>query len=43
MKFNPVLFLAPFILLAIPTLAQTTYFIKYKSIVPIDVVESNIY
>ncbi len=42
MKFNPVLFLTSFIFLAIPTLAQTTYFIKYKSNVPINVVESNV-
>ncbi|MBK7629996.1 MAG: S8 family serine peptidase [Ignavibacteriales bacterium] len=42
MKFNPILFLASIIFIAIPTLAQTTYFIKYKSNVPISVVESNV-
>ena len=42
MKFNQVLILASLILLTIPSFAQTTYFIKYKSNVPIDVVESNI-
>jgi len=42
MKFNQFLILASLVLLTIPTFAQTTYFIKYKSNVPIDVVESNI-
>ena len=42
MKFNPVLIIASLIFTTIPTFAQTTYFIKYKSNVPIDVVESNI-
>ncbi len=42
MKFNWLLILASFIFITIPTLAQTTYFIKYKSNVSIDVVESNI-
>ncbi len=41
MKFKPVLFLALFIFSIIPTLAQKTYFIKYKSSVPVSVVESN--
>jgi hypothetical protein len=42
MKFNQLFILAVLILLTIPSFAQTTYFIKYKSDVPIDVVESNI-
>ena len=42
MKFNQFLILAALILITIPSFAQTTYFIKYKSNVPIDVVESNI-
>ncbi|HCY77542.1 MAG TPA: hypothetical protein DHV28_16630 [Ignavibacteriales bacterium] len=42
MKFNRFLILAALILITIPSIAQTTYFIKYKSNVPIDVVESNI-
>jgi subtilisin family serine protease len=42
MKFNPVYLLASIIFFTIPTLAQTTYFIKYKSNVPINVVESNV-
>jgi subtilisin family serine protease len=41
MKFNQFLILAT-LLLNIPSFAQTTYFIKYKSSVPINVVESNI-
>ena len=42
MKFNWVLILSSLLYTTIPTFAQTTYFIKYKSNVPIDVVESNI-
>ena len=42
MKFNPVFIIVSLIFTTIPTFAQTTYFIKYKSNVPIDVVESNI-
>ena len=42
MKFNRLLILTLIILFTIPSLAQTTYFIKYKSNVPINVVESNI-
>ncbi len=42
MKFNQFLILASLILLTIPSFAQTTYFIKYKSNVPIDIVESKI-
>ena len=42
MKFNRLLILAALILITIPSFAQTTYFIKYKSDVPINVVESNI-
>ncbi|HEX9253230.1 MAG TPA: S8 family serine peptidase, partial [Ignavibacteriaceae bacterium] len=42
MKFNRLLILATLILLTIQSFAQTTYFIKYKSNVPMDVVESNI-
>ncbi|MEO8233767.1 MAG: S8 family peptidase, partial [Ignavibacteriota bacterium] len=42
MKFNPVFVITALLFITIPTLAQTTYFIKYKSNVPIDVVESNI-
>jgi hypothetical protein len=42
MKFNRVLVLASFLSITIPTFAQTTYFIKYKNNVPINVVESNI-
>jgi len=42
MKFNSVLILASLFFTTLPTFAQTTYFIKYKSNVPIDVVESNI-
>ncbi len=42
MKFNPVLLIAALLFISIPTLAQKTYFIKYKSNVPINVVETNI-
>lgn len=42
MKFNWVIFYTALVFITIPSLAQTTYFIKYKSNVPIDVVESNI-
>ncbi len=42
MKFNGLFILASLVLLTIPSFAQTTYFIKYKSDVSIDVVESNI-
>ncbi len=42
MKFNQFLILASLILLTIPSFAQTTYFIKYKSNVPIDIVDSKI-
>ena len=42
MKFNRVLVLASLFFITIPTFAQTTYFIKYKSNVPLNVVESNI-
>lgn len=42
MKFNPVLLLTIFIVLSVTSFAQNTYFIKYKSNVPIDVVESNV-
>jgi hypothetical protein len=42
MKFNRLLVLTALILITIPSFAQTTYFIKYKSDVPINVVESNI-
>jgi hypothetical protein len=42
MKFNPVLLLTALIILSITSFAQNTYFIKYKSNVPIDVVESNV-
>jgi hypothetical protein len=42
MKFNRFLILAALILITIPSFAQTNYFIKYKSNLPIDVVESNI-
>ncbi|MCU0344772.1 MAG: S8 family serine peptidase, partial [Ignavibacterium sp.] len=42
MKFNRFLILTSFALLTLQSYAQTTYFIKYKSNVPIDVVESNI-
>ena len=42
MKFNRIFVLASLFFITIPTFAQTTYFIKYKSTVPINVVESNI-
>ena len=42
MKFNPVLLLTVTIIFSITSFAQNTYFIKYKSNVPIDVVESNV-
>ena len=42
MKFNWVILLATVLLLTITLNAQKTYFIKYKSSVPIDVVELNI-
>lgn len=42
MKFNPFLVLAALIILTFPSIAQTTYFIKYKSNVPVSQVESNI-
>ena len=42
MKFNRCLILTSLVLLTIPLFAQKTYFIKYKSNVPINVVESNI-
>ena len=42
MKFNWVILLAIVLFLTITSNAQKTYFIKYKSSVPIDVVESNV-
>ena len=42
MRFNLAIIIASVIFTNLPTLAQTTYFIKYKSNVPMAVVESNI-
>ena len=42
MRFNLVLVISLLIITTFSSLAQTTYFIKYKSNVPITVVESNI-
>lgn len=42
MKFNPVLLTAALLLITFTSFAQKTYFIKYKSNVPISVVETNI-
>ena len=42
MKFNWVILLATVLFLTISSNAQKTYFIKYKSSVPIDVVELNV-